>query len=60
VLARKIKDSSITKIEYYKARQVSYKHNLERYSAALGTVRQKAPSNVVVNKELKVHFTKNS
>lgn len=39
---------------------MSCKHNLERYSAALSTIRQKAPSNVVVNKELKAHFTKNS
>jgi hypothetical protein len=39
---------------------VSYKHNLERYSAALSTVRQKAPSNIIINKELKAHFTKNS
>jgi hypothetical protein len=39
---------------------VSCKHNLERYSTTLSTVRQKAPSNVIVNKELKAHFTKNS
>jgi hypothetical protein len=39
---------------------VSYKHNLERYSTALSTIRQKASSNIIVNKELKAHFTKNS
>jgi hypothetical protein len=59
VLARKIKDSGMTEMEYHKARQVSREHNLERYSAALGTVGQKAPSNVVVDKELEAHFTKN-
>jgi hypothetical protein len=39
---------------------VSYKYNLERYSTTLSTIRQKAPSNIIINKELKVHFTKNS